>query len=189
MISHSLPSARGQGEALTTKFKLPEGSQFVATICEKADTMLLMASNAGYGFITATENLYSKVKAGKHIISVPKDFTALAPQVINSVDDDFIVCATSAGHMLAFPVRELPQLAKGKGNKMINIPPKLLKAGDEIMVDMIVVSENQSFLVWAGARYIRIKWKDLQNFLGYRAKRGNLLPKGFRNVDRLEKES
>ena len=57
------------------------------------------------------------------------------------------------------------------------------------MVDMIVVSENQSFLVWAGARYIRIKWKDLQNFLGYRAKRGNLLPKGFRNVDRLEKES
>ena len=190
LLAHSLPSARGQGEALTTKFKLPEDSQFVATICEKPDTLLLMASSAGYGFITETENLYSKVKAGKHCISVPKGgFTTLAPKVINNIDEDFIVCVTSAGHLLAFPLHELPQLTKGKGNKMINIPPKLLKAGDEYMIDMIVVSENQSFLVWAGARYIRIKWNDLQNFLGYRAKRGSLLPKGFRNVERLEKET
>jgi topoisomerase-4 subunit A len=188
LLSHSLPSARGQGEALTTKFKLPDNSQFVATVCEKPDTILLMASSAGYGFITETENLYSKVKAGKHCISVPNGFTTLPPKVINNIDEDFIVCATSAGYILAFPVHELPQLAKGKGNKMINIPPKLLKAGEERMVDMLVVSENQSFLVWAGARYIRIKWNDLQNFLGYRAKRGNLLPKGFRNVEKLEKE-
>ena len=188
LLSHSLPSARGQGEALTTKFKLPDNSQFVATVCEKPETILLMASSAGYGFITETENLYSKVKAGKHCISVPSGFTTLPPKVINSIDKDFIVCVTSVGFLLAFPVHELPQLAKGKGNKMINIPPKLLKAGTERMVDMLVVSENQSFLVWAGARYIRIKWNDLQNFLGYRAKRGNLLPKGFRNVDKLEKE-
>ena len=184
-----MPSARGQGEALTTKFKLPDDSHFVATVCEKPDTLLLMASSAGYGFITATENLYSKVKAGKHSISVPKGgFTTLPPKVINSVEKDFIVCATNMGHLLAFPVHELPQLTKGKGNKMINIPPKLLKAGDEYMIDMLVVSENDSFLVWAGARFIRIKWNDLQNFLGYRAKRGNLLPKGFRNVEKLEKE-
>ncbi len=189
LLSHTLPSARGQGEALTTKFKLPEDSQFVATVCEQADTILLMASSAGYGFITETENLYSKVKAGKQCISVPKGFTTIPPKVINNIDEDFIICVTSAGYLLAFPVRELPHLTKGKGNKMINIPPKLLKAGDEKMIDMIVVSENQSFLVWAGARYIRIKWKDLQNFLGYRAKRGSLLPKGFRNVDRLEKET
>jgi topoisomerase-4 subunit A len=190
LLSHTLPSARGQGEALTTKFKLPEDSQFVATVCEKPDTILLMASSAGYGFITEMENLYSKVKAGKHAISVPKgDFTVLPPKVVNNVDEDFIICATSQGHLLAFPVRELPHLTKGKGNKMINIPPKLLKSGDEYMVDILVVSENDSFLVWAGARYIRIKWNDLQNFLGYRAKRGSLLPKGFRNVERLEKET
>jgi topoisomerase-4 subunit A len=189
LLSHTLPSARGQGEALTTKFKLPEDSQFVATICEKPDTMLLMASSAGYGFITEMENLYSKVKAGKHAISVPKGgFTTLPPRVINNVDEDFIVCATTAGYLLAFPVHELPQLAKGKGNKMVNIPPKLLKSGDESMVDMIVVSTNDSFLVWVGKKYIRIKWNDLQNFLGYRAKRGNLLPKAYRNVSRLEKE-
>lgn len=188
LLSNTLPSARGQGEALTTRFKLPADSQFVATVCEKPDTMLLLASSAGYGFITETENLYSKVKAGKQIISVPKGFTSLAPKVVDDVEKDFIVCAGSAGHLLAFPVHELPQLAKGKGNKMINIPPQLLKSGDEYMVDMLVVSETESFLVWSGARYIRIKWKDLQNFLGYRAKRGNLLPKGFRNIDRLEKE-
>ncbi len=190
LLSHTLPSARGQGEALTTKFKLPEDSQFVATICEKPDTLLLMASSAGYGFITEMENLYSKVKAGKHAISVPKgDFTTLPPKVVNNIDEDFIVCATSQGHLLAFPVHELPHLTKGKGNKMINIPPKLLKAGDETMVDMLVLSENQSFLVWVGKKYIRIKWNDLQNFLGYRAKRGSLLPKAYRNVSRLEKEN
>jgi topoisomerase-4 subunit A len=106
LLSHTLPSARGQGEALTIKFKLPEDSQFVATVCEKADTILLMASSAGYGFITETENLYSKAKAGKQCISVPKGgFTTLPPKVINNVDEDFIVCATSAGHLLAFPVR------------------------------------------------------------------------------------
>ncbi|HFC30641.1 MAG TPA: DNA topoisomerase IV subunit A, partial [Oceanospirillales bacterium] len=189
LLAHTLPSARGQGEALTTKFKLPEDSHFVATICEKPKTLLLMASSAGYGFITEMENLYSKVKAGKHAISVPKgNFTTLAPKVVNNLDEDFIVCVTSCGHMLAFPVHELPQLAKGKGNKMINIPPKLLKAGDEYMVDMLVLSENESFLVWVGKKYIRIKWNDLQNFLGYRAKRGSLLPKAYRNVTKLEKE-
>ncbi len=189
LLSHTLPSARGQGEALTTKFKLPEDSQFVATICEKPKTLLLMASSAGYGFITEMENLYSKVKAGKHAISIPKgNFTTLAPKVINDADKDFIVCVTTAGHMLAFPAHELPHLSKGKGNKMINIPPKLLKSGDESMVDAICVSENESFLVWVGKKYIRIKWNDLQNFLGYRAKRGSLLPKAYRNVRKLEKE-
>ncbi|MCB1603293.1 MAG: DNA topoisomerase IV subunit A [Xanthomonadales bacterium] len=188
LLSNTLPSARGQGEPLTAKFKLPEESYFVATVCEQPNSMLLLASSAGYGFVTEAENLYSKVKAGKHIISVPKGFTALPPKVIKDVSSDYIVCAGSAGHLLAFPVHELPQLAKGKGNKMINIPPKLLNSGEEYMVDMLVISEDDSFLVWSGARYIRIKWKDLQNFLGNRAKRGNLLPKGFRNIDKLEKE-
>ena len=134
-------------------------------------------------------NLYSKVKAGKHAISVPKgNFVALPPKVVNNIAEDIIVCVTSAGHLLAFPVHELPQLTKGKGNKMINIPPKLLKSGDEYMVDVICVSANESFLVWVGKKYIRIKWNDLQNFLGYRAKRGSLLPKAYRNVSKLEKE-
>ena len=185
--AHQLPSARGQGEPLTTRFSPTPGSQFVVTVCEKSEDHIVLASSAGYGFITQMKNLYSRKKAGKQVLTVPAGFTVLPPAAVNNLEEDYLVCVSSAGHLLAFPLVEVPELNKGKGNKLMNIPPKLLKSGEETLAGVVVVGPGDHFRIWSGKRHLNLKWKDLQNYLGYRAKRGNVLPRGFRKVDWIEK--
>ena len=147
---------------------------------------LVLASSFGYGFVTETTNLHSKMKAGKAMISLPGDSIPVAPAVITSDNAETVVCVTSDGYLLAFPLSDLPALSKGKGNKLINIPPKRLKAGEEYMIGMVVVAESEDILVWAGQRYMRIGKKDLEHFRGERAKRGHKLPRGFQRVTSIE---
>ena len=186
LVAHTLPSARGLGEPLTSRFSLGEGSQFLFSISGEAQQKLVLASSFGYGFVTETANLHSKMKAGKAMISLPGDSTPVEPVVITSDDANTVVCVTSDGYLLAFPLSDLPALSKGKGNKLINIPPKRLKAGEEYMLGMVVVAENEEILVWAGQRYLRIGKKDLEHFRGERAKRGHKLPRGFQRVTKIE---
>ena len=186
LAAHTLPSARGLGEPLTSRFSLGEGSQFLFSITGDAQQKLVLASSFGYGFVTETVNLQSKMKAGKAMISLPGDSTPVEPVVITSDDANTVVCVTSDGYLLAFPLSDLPALSKGKGNKLINIPPKRLKAGEEYMLGMVVVAENEEILVWAGQRYLRIGKKDLEHFRGERAKRGRKLPRGFQRVTKIE---
>lgn len=184
--AHSLPSARGLGEPLTSRFSPGEGNQFLYAITGEPKQKLVLASSFGYGFVTETTNLHSKMKAGKAMISLPGDSTPVEPALISSDDANTLVCVTSDGYLLAFPLSDLPELSKGKGNKLINIPPKRLKAGEEFMLGMVVVAENEEILVWAGQRYLRIGRNDLEHFRGERAKRGHKLPRGFQRVTRIE---
>jgi topoisomerase-4 subunit A len=184
--AHSLPSARSLGEPLTSRFTPADGGQFVYAITGDIQQKLVLASSYGYGFVTEVINLHSKMKAGKAMISLPGDSKPVAPAIITSQEADTVVCVTSDGYLLAFPLSDLPALSKGKGNKLINIPPKRLKAGDEHMIGMVVVAEAEEILVWAGQRYLRIGKKDLQHFRGERAKRGHKLPRGFQRVTRIE---
>jgi topoisomerase-4 subunit A len=185
--AHTLPSARSLGEPLTSRFTLSEGAQFLYAIAGDTRNKLLLASSFGYGFVTDAINLHSKMKAGKKMISLPGDAIPVAPAIIASADADTVVCASSDGYLLAFPLAELPALSKGKGNKLINIPPKRLKAGEEHMVGMVVLAAGDEFLVWAGQRYMRIGKKDLEHFRGERAKRGCKLPRGFQRVTQIER--
>ncbi|MBT8075994.1 MAG: DNA topoisomerase IV subunit A [Gammaproteobacteria bacterium] len=184
--AHTLPSARSLGEPLTSRFSPAEGGHFMYAIAGDAQQKLVLASSWGYGFVTDTVNLHSKMKAGKAMITLPGDSNPVAPVIITSDDADTIVCVTSDGYLLAFPLSELPALSKGKGNKLINIPPKRLKAGEEHMIGMVVVSLKEEVLVWAGQRYLRIGKKDLEHFRSDRAKRGRKLPRGFQRVTRIE---
>ena len=184
--AHTLPSARSLGEPLTSRFTPSEGGQFMYAIAGDSQQKLVLASSFGYGFVTETINLHSKMKAGKAMISLPGDSKPVAPAIIGSVEADTVVCVTSEGYLLAFPLTDLPALAKGKGNKLINIPPKRLKAGEEHMVGMVVIAQSEEILVWAGQRYMRIGKRDLQHFTGERAKRGRKLPRGFQRVTRIE---
>lgn len=186
LTAHTLPSARSLGEPLTSKFNLPEGAQFLYAIAGDATQRLVLASSWGYGFVTETSNLHSRMKAGKAMLNLPGDSKPVEPAVILTADADTVVCATSDGYLLAFPLSDLPELSKGKGNKLINIPPKRLKAGDEHMIGMVVIAEGQEILVWAGQRYLRMGKKDLEHFVGERAKRGHKLPRGFQRVTRIE---
>ena len=108
------------------------------------------------------------------------------PAVVGPGSGYLIVCATSSGHLLAFPLEDVPELVKGKGNKLINVPPKRLKAGDESMVGVAVMGEADEILVWAGQRYLRMGLKDIEHFRGERALRGRKLPRGFQRVSRIE---
>jgi topoisomerase-4 subunit A len=184
--AHTLPSARSLGEPLTSRFSTSEGGQFMYAIAGDVQQKLVLASSFGYGFVTETVNLHSKMKAGKAMISLPGESKPVAPAIITSDDADTVVCATSDGYLLAFPLTELPALSKGKGNKLINIPPKRLKAGVEHMVGMVVTGDRDEVLVWAGQRYLRIGKKDLQHFSSERAKRGRKLPRGFQRVTKIE---
>ena len=184
--AHSLPSARGLGEPLTSRFTPADGGQFLYALTGEPQQKLVLASSWGYGFVTETVNLHSKMKAGKAMISLPGDAQPVEPAAINSAGADTVACVTSDGYLLAFPLADLPELAKGKGNKLINIPPKRLKSGEEYMIGMVVVAENEEILVWAGQRYLRLGKKDLEHFRGERAKRGHKLPRGFQRVTRIE---
>ncbi len=184
--AHSLPSARGVGEPLTSRFTPADGGQFLYAIAGEPQQKLVLASSFGYGFVTEVVNLHSKMKAGKAMLSLPGDSIPVEPAIITSDAALTIVCVTTDGYLLAFPLTELPELSKGKGNKLINIPPKRLKSGDEHMLGIVVVAENEEILVWAGQRYLRIGKKDLEHFIGERAKRGHKLPRGFQRVTRIE---
>jgi len=184
LAAHELPSARSNGEPLTGRFTPPDGATFRGVAIGEPGDRVLLASTAGYGFVTRVENLYTRQKAGKQLLSVPASFDVLPPAPVTEDDEAVIVAATSAGHLLACYLDELPELAKGKGNKLINIPPKARQTG-EAMVGAIALVKGQDCLVWAGQRYLRLSWRDTENYWGERGQRGGLLPRGFRRVDRL----
>lgn len=186
-LAHTLPSARGNGEPLTGRFSPAAGAGFRAVVSGENEHRFVLASSEGYGFVTRFENLTSRNKAGKAMLSLPAHADVLQPAAVNAVDSDRIVIATSAGHVLAFPLSELPELDKGKGNKLIEIPKA--KRGTEKVIAVAVVPEGGKLLVRSGARTMTIGWKELESYLGARASRGSLLPRGWQKVDTLASEA
>lgn len=185
-IVHSLPSARGNGEPLTGRFSPSAGASFQAVASGENDQRLVIASSHGYGFVTRFENLTSRNKAGKAMLSLTPGASVLQPAPVTDMGQDRIVVATTAGHLLAFPVSELPELDKGKGNKLIDIPKA--KLGTERVVAIAVVPSGGTLLVRSGARTMSLSWKDLDGYLGSRAARGGLLPRGWQKVEGLAVE-
>ena len=179
----SLPSARSQGEPLTGKLTLPPGAIIEQVIMEPEKQELLMASDAGYGFICKFEDLIARNKAGKALISLPENAKVLKPETL-SESASLLVSLTSAGRMLIFPVRDLPALSKGKGNKIISIPAANAKARSELLVKLFLISEQASLEFHSGKRKITLKPEDLQKFRAERGRKGSQLPRGLHsNVD------
>ena len=185
VIAHTLPSARGQGEPLSSRFKQPDGSQFCGTMIGDPGDRYLIASDAGYGFITTLEDLVSRNKAGKAILRVPAGGRAVVPSPVPKGKECLIAAVSSIGRLLLFEMDELPELAKGKGLKLMNIPARKYKEGEERMVAAAVVPEDGSLQVQTETRVMTIKWNDVDDYYGDRALRGSLLPQGWRKVVRL----
>jgi topoisomerase-4 subunit A len=183
--AHTLPSARSLGEPLTGRIKPPPGAVFKAVLMDQDDQKYVLASDAGYGFIVKYSELEGKNKAGKAVLTVPEGAQALMPRRIHS-PDDLIALVTNIGNLLIFSLKELPELAKGKGNKMINIPASKSGVREEFVMDVLVLNKNQSIEVFAGKRSLTLKPKEIQHYMGERARRGSKLPKGFQQVERLK---
>jgi topoisomerase-4 subunit A len=184
--AHTLPSARGNGEPLTGRFAPAPGASFQALATGDDDARFVIASSHGYGFVTRFENLTGRNKAGKALLSLTPGARVVQPAAIASVDSDRVVAVTTAGHLIAFPVSELPELDRGKGNKIIDIPKA--KLGTERVVAVAVVGPGGTLQVRSGTRTMSLSFKDLGEYVGSRATRGGLLPRGWQKVDGLSVE-
>ena len=180
---HTLPSARGNGEPLTGRFTPAPGAGFQALASGDNDARFVIASSHGYGFVTRFENLTGRNKAGKALLSLSEGGNVLQPAAVADVAADRIVAVTSAGHVLAFPLSELPELDKGKGNKIIEIPKA--KRGTEKVVAIAVVPPAGKLQVKSGARTMTLSFRELDEYIGARGSRGGLLPRGWQKVDGL----
>jgi topoisomerase-4 subunit A len=183
--ANTLPSARGQGEPLTGRLEPPPGASFVAVLGGDPDGRWLLASDAGYGFVCTLSDLQAKARAGKAVLTLPSGARVLGPVQVPGSSADLVVAATSSGHLLAFPCSELPELNRGKGNKIIGIPSARAQAREEIVVAIVVLPAGASLAVLSGKRTLTLKPDDLQHYVGERGRRGGMLPRGFQRVDGL----
>ena len=181
--SHQLPSARGQGEPLTGRINPPSGATFEALLTGVDADRYLLASDAGYGFVGRFADLQTKNKAGKAVLSLPKGAGVLQPGSVGSADETAMVAAVSnEGRLLVFPLSDLPELSRGKGNKIIGIPTPRAAAREELMVGAVVLVPGNVLQITAGKRHLKLKFTDLEHYRGERGRRGNKLPNGFQKV-------
>ncbi|MDQ3510484.1 MAG: DNA topoisomerase IV subunit A [Pseudomonadota bacterium] len=185
-IVHGLPSARGNGEPLSGRFALPAGATFQAAAAGDNDTRFVLASSHGYGFVTRFENLTGRNKAGKAMLSLTPNARVLQPALVSDLAGGRVVAVTNVGHLVVFPVADLPELDRGKGNKLIDIPKA--KLGTERVIAVAVVPPGGTLTVRSGARTMSLGWKDLDAYVGARATRGGLLPRGWQKVEGLAVE-
>ncbi|UCF94051.1 MAG: DNA topoisomerase IV subunit A [Desulfobacterales bacterium] len=184
--AHTLPSARGQGEPLTGRLNLPPREVFTAVLIGEPSKQILMASDAGYGFVTALSNLYTKNQKGKAVLSLPKAALPLPPLYVDDLDTELIAAITNEGRMLVFPLRNLPVLPRGKGNKIINIPAQRVRDRIERVTVLALVPYSATLTVLAGKRHLKLSFGNLVEFMGERGRRGKKLPRGYQKVDRVE---
>ena len=177
--AHTLPSARGQGEPLTSLLKPTGGASFVNVLMGQDDSKLIMASSQGYGFINTFADLDTNQKAGKNVINFDDACRLITHQI--GEQDTLVGVVSSAGHLLVYPLTELPMMKKGKGNKLID-----LKDGDSV-VAITTFAEGDSLVLDSGKRTLTLKPMDIANFMGTRGRRGALLPKGFQKVSGVQK--
>ena len=185
VAAHSLPSARGQGEPLTGRLTPPPGATFECVLLPEDEALYVVASDAGYGFVVKGDDLQAKNKAGKGLLSLPNGAKVMAPRPVHSREQDWLAAVTTEGRLLVFKVADLPQLGKGKGNKIIGVPGDRVASREEYVTDLAVLDDRATLVLQAGKRTLSLKPDDLEHYKGERGRRGSKLPRGFQRVDAL----
>lgn len=186
--THTLPSARSQGEPLSGRFNISAGERVEHVLMANDDTEYLLATDAGYGFVTKHQSLISKNKNGKAVLTVPMNSKVMVPISLANAQAQLVVSVTNEGRMLIFPVTELPMLAKGKGNKLINIGTERARNREEFVTQLNVLLPDDALVIVAGKRQMTLKPTDWSFYQGKRGLRGNKLPRGLQRVDELRVE-
>jgi topoisomerase-4 subunit A len=187
LVAHSLPSARGLGEPLSSRVDPPDGAKWRGAMIGEPEDLWLVASDAGYGFTVRLKEAYASKKAGKTLLNIPDGALVLPPAPVPG-DDALVAVTSEGGKLLVFPVKDVPELARGKGNKLFDIPSKKFESREDFLTGMTVVPKDKSLVVRSGERKMTLTWSDLKAYRGQRAQRGSVLPRGWRNVESLEVE-
>lgn len=186
--AHGLPSARSQGEPLTGRFAIVGGESFEHVIMAADDDKFLLGSDAGYGFVGTFKDMISKNKAGKAYLSLPSGAKVMKPQPVTNLEKDWCLTISNEGRMLLFPLKDLPSLGKGKGNKLMSIPAAKAQSREEYVKVLSIVPDGASLKISAGKRNMTLTFDDLTHYQGERGRRGNKLPRGLQRVDSIEVE-
>ncbi|HHX34052.1 MAG TPA: DNA topoisomerase IV subunit A [Gammaproteobacteria bacterium] len=186
--AHTLPAARGQGEPLSGRLSPTAGATFECALMPSDEQLLVVASDAGYGFVVKGGDMQTKNRAGKALITLPKAARVLAPQAVNNFEEDWLAVVSNEGRLLVFKVSDLPQLSRGKGNKLIGIATDRAAKREEWVVGFAVLAAQATLVLVAGKRTLSLKFNDLEHYQGERGRRGNKLPRGFQRVDELRVE-
>ncbi|MFJ3467401.1 DNA topoisomerase IV subunit A [Pseudomonas sp. NPDC090203] len=189
LAAHTLPSARGQGDPLTGRLTPPPAATFECVLLPDDDALYVIASDAGYGFVVKGEDLQAKNKAGKGLVSLPAGAKVILPRLVPDREQNWLAAVTTEGRLLVFKISDLPQLGKGKGNKIIGIPGDRVASREEYVTDLAVIPDGATLVLQAGKRTLSLKPDDLEHYKGERGRRGNKLPRGFQRVDALLVES
>jgi len=185
LAAHSLPSARGAGEPLSGRLDPPDGARFAGVLIGEATDLWLLATDAGFGFTVRLSELQSRNRAGKAVINVTEGALVLPPVPVPE-PEAFVAALSSEGRLLVFPIAEVPELPRGKGNKLFGIPGKRAQSREELMSAVAVVGAAQALRVYSGERQMTLSAADLKHYRGERAQRGAVLPRGWRTVERIE---
>jgi topoisomerase IV subunit A len=186
LAAHTLPSARGQGEPLSGRLQAPADARFVAVMAADLDKPMLLSNTAGYGFVTTLNNLLAKNKAGKAVFNLPAGAEILPPIWIEDLETEQLAVAAGDGRLLVFAAKEMPNLNKGKGVRLINIPTARFVAEQEWLHSVTLVPAERSLTLHAGRRHLTLKPADLAHYVGERGKRGHKLPRGLQKVSKVE---
>jgi topoisomerase-4 subunit A len=184
--AHSLPSARGQGEPLSGRLNPPSGATFMAVMMGDPDDLFLLATSHGYGFVCRLGDMQSRNKAGKAVLTVPKGARVLPPVDVRELEADWIVAITREGYMAVVPLESLPLMGRGKGIKIINLPPKRLKEGSEELGHIGLVQDGEKVTIHAGRKHKTMPAAEVDEYAVDRGKRGYKLPRGYQKVDQVE---
>jgi topoisomerase-4 subunit A len=185
LATHNLPSARGQGEPLTGRINPPSGAAFDGLLMGDPQQRCLLASDAGYGFVTTLGDLQTKNRAGKAALTLPAGARVVSPVAIGE-SGAWVAAVSNEGRLLVFPLAELPSLSRGTGNKIIAIPGARVKSREEYVVAVAILAEGAGLTLWGGKRHLTLKNSELDHYRGERGRRGNKLPRGFQRVERME---
>ena len=184
--AHTLPSARGQGEPLSGRLDPPDGATFAGVLIGEPEDLWLVASDSGYGFTVRLKEMHSRNRAGKGVLRVPENSKVLAPAPVPADPQSLVAVVSSEGKMLTFRVSDVPELPRGKGNKLFGISGKKFASRDEYVAAMTVVAPDRKLVLYSGERRMTLEFRELGDYRGERGQRGAVLPRGWRNNIRLE---
>ena len=186
LLAHTLPSARGQGEPLSGRLDPPDGATFAGVLIGEPEDRCVLASSAGYGFIAKLGDLHSRNRAGKAALNVPDGAVAIAPVPLATGDEALLAALNSEGRLLAFPASDLPELPRGKGNKIFGVSTKKSLVDPESLLAVATVAPGQVLRLLMGERHMALSYRELAEYRGERGQRGAVLPRGWRKVEGLE---
>src|SRR5699024_10986679 len=187
--AYTLPSARGQGEPLTGRLSPPSGAEFMAVLMADYEQQWLLASDAAYGFVVRHEQLLANTRAGKAVLTMPKNSVLLPPAAVNDMATDRVAVLSNEGRLLVFPIAELPEMARGKGNRLMAITAARAQERAEFVQALTILQPNDTLVVQAGRRHMSLTPRDLAHYEGERGRRGAKLPRGFQNVTSISVET